>query len=300
MLTEVKMTAEWPGKPRRGSDVLVEESVRLNGIDVRYRVAGDGPAVVLVHGLGEDGGVWGRQQREVGGWRTYAYDLRGHGGSGVGAADGSLAQLRDDLLEFLREVSGPADCVGFSLGGAVVLAAAAVAPGLVTGAVVFGTSTVVGRAAVEFYEERIGLVRAGDRERLAEVMRADTVAALHRTDGDEDGSGGGGVDVDAVTERRMAAVGDGVGYANAAAAMAGLRERPLTPALADIACPVVVVGAAQDAFCPRKAAEILLEGLRGAACEVRYEEIADAGHLMNVEQPGAVTARLVAALESMR
>ncbi|WP_211259781.1 alpha/beta fold hydrolase [Streptomyces violens] len=264
-------------------------TAHVNGIDVRYRVAGDGPAVVLVHGLGEDGGAWERQQREMAGWRTYAYDLRGHGGSGRGNGEGSLDQLREDLLEFLRQVSGPAVCVGFSLGGAVVLAAAAVAPDLVTGAVVFGTSTVVGKAAVEFYEERIRLVRNGDRQRLAEVMRADTVAALHRTD----------VDVDAVTARRMAAVGDGAGYANAAAAMAGLRERPLTPALADITCPVVVVGAAEDAFCPRKAAEIMLDGLRGAACEVRYEEIPGAGHLMNVERPGEVTDRLVAALESM-
>ncbi|MBZ4014392.1 alpha/beta fold hydrolase, partial [Streptomyces purpurogeneiscleroticus] len=214
-------------------------------------------------------------------------------GSGVGAAEGSLEQLREDLLEFLRGVTGPAVCVGFSLGGAVVLAAAAAAPGLVTGAVVFGTSTVVGKAAVEFYEERIRLVRDGDRQQLAEVMRADTVAALHRTDGDGD------VDVDAVTARRMAAVGDGAGYANAAAAMAGLRERPLTPALADITCPVVVVGAAEDAFCPRKAAEIMLDGLRGAECEVRYEEIPAAGHLMNVERPEEVTARLVAALERM-
>ncbi|MER7395290.1 alpha/beta hydrolase [Streptomyces sp. NPDC000151] len=277
--------------------MLVEESVRVNGIDVRYRVAGDGPAVVLVHGLGEDGGVWERQQRAVAGWRTYAYDLRGHGGSGVGAAEGSLDQLRDDLLEFLRRVSGPAVCVGFSLGGAIVLAAAAVAPGLVTGAVVFGTSTVVGRAAVEFYEERIRLVRAGDRERLAAVMRADTAAALHGAEAEADVDAD--VDVDAVTARRMAAIGDGAGYANAAAAMAGLRERPLTPALAAITCPVVVVGAERDAFCPRKAAEIMLDGLKGAAGEVRYEEIPAAGHLMNAVQPAAVTARLTAALESM-
>ncbi|POX40031.1 alpha/beta hydrolase [Streptomyces sp. Ru73] len=264
--------------------------VRLNGIDVRYRAAGSGPAVVLVHGLGEDGGAWERQQAELTGWRTYAYDLRGHGGSGLGEAEGSLAQLRDDLLAFLREVTGPAVCAGFSLGGTVVLSAAAAAPELVTGAVVFGTSTVVGKAAVEFYEERIALVRGGDRQRLASAMRADTVAALYGTDGD----------VDAVTARRMAAIGDGGGYANAAAAMAGLRERPLTPQLAAVKCPVVVVGAAQDTFCPRRAADIMLDGLAAAPCEVTYEEIPDAGHLMNVERPAAVTDRLRAALASMR
>ncbi|MEU6116728.1 alpha/beta fold hydrolase [Streptomyces sp. NPDC047117] len=265
------------------------DRARLNGIDVRYHAAGDGPPVVLVHGLGEDSGAWERQQAEVAGWRTYAYDLRGHGGSGLGDAEGSLEQLRDDLLAFLREVTGPAVCAGFSLGGAVVLAAAATASELVTGAVVFGTSTVVGKAAVEFYEERIALVRGGDRERLAAAMRADTVAALYGTD----------ADAEVVTARRMAAIGDGAGYANAAAAMAGLRERPLTPALAAVECPVVVVGAAQDTFCPRRAADIMLDGLKAAPCDVTYEEIPAAGHLMNVEQPAAVTDRLTAALRSM-
>lgn len=265
--------------------MAVVKSVRVNGIRVRYREAGAGPAVVLVHGLGEDGASWARQQEELDGYRTYAYDLRGHGESGLGAADGSLGQLREDLVGFLREVSGPAVCVGFSLGGTVVLSAAAAAPDLLRGVVALGTSTVVGRAAVEYYAERAGRARSGDPRRLAEAVREDTAAALY----------GAEVDVAAVAARRLAAVGEGLGYANAAAAMAGLRDRPLTPVLADITCPVAVIGAEQDALCPRKAADIMLGGLPQAT----YDEIPAAGHLMNVERPAEVTARLAAALRRM-
>ncbi|TCP47878.1 pimeloyl-ACP methyl ester carboxylesterase [Tamaricihabitans halophyticus] len=260
-------------------------TITLRDIDVRYREAGSGPAVVLVHGLAEDHLSWHVQQETLAGFRTYAYDLRGHGGTTQGVGQGTLAQLRDDLGAFLREVSGPAYCVGFSLGGTVVLAAAAAEPDLVTGAVLIGTSTVVGRAAAEFYAERIGRVTDQDSSALAEALHADTAAALVNP----------ASDVDAITQRRIVAVGDGGGYANAARAMAGLRSAPLTPELGSVRCPVSVIGAEHDTFCPRKAADIIREALPHAT----YTEIADAGHLMNVEQPEAVTASITTALEGM-
>jgi pimeloyl-ACP methyl ester carboxylesterase len=47
-----------------------------------------------------------------------------------------------------------------------------------------------------------------------------------------------------------------------------------------------VVGATGDAFCPAKAAAILTDALP----DVIYHEIRDAGHLMNIDNPAAVTA----------
>ncbi len=258
-------------------------TARLGDIDVAYADSGSGPALVLVHGLAEDHRTWDAQQ-DLPGLHTYAYDLRGHGGTSLGDADGSLAQLSDDLVNFLRGVSGPAICAGFSLGGTVVLSAAAEEPELVLGAIVLGTSTVVGRAAAEFYAERIS--RVGDPQRVAEALREDTAPAV--TDP--------AADVDAITARRVAAVGNGLGYANAARAMATLREQPLTPRLAAIGCPVAVIGASDDSFCPRKAADIMLAALPCAT----YSEIPGAGHLMNVDNPSAVTSHLLAAVEGMK
>ncbi|MDA3630001.1 alpha/beta hydrolase [Saccharopolyspora sp. WRP15-2] len=253
----------------------------LNGIQTHYSAGGSGPAVVFVHGLGQDHRSWQRQQEEFTDRRTYAYDVRGHGASTLGAADGTLAQLRDDLLAFLSEISGPAVCVGFSMGGTVVLAAAAERPDLVTGAVVMGTSSVVSRAAADFFRQRAEEA-ATDPAAALRSLREDTAAMIsHST-----------VDLDEQVALRAAAIGDGAGYANAATAMAGLRENPLTPDLAAIKCPVTVIGAADDALCPRKAADILLESLPSAT----YREVPDAGHLMNVDNPKATTATLRAAL----
>jgi 3-oxoadipate enol-lactonase len=258
-------------------------TARLGDIDVTYADSGNGPALVLVHGLAEDHKSWSAQLG-LPGFRTYAYDLRGHGGTSLGTADGSLAQLAGDLANFLRAVSGPAICAGFSLGGTVVLATAAQQPQLVRGAVVLGTSTVVGRAAAEFYAERIS--RVGNARRLAEALRDDTAAAITEPD----------ADIEAITARRVTAIGEGRGYANAARAMAALARDPLTPHLSGIQCPVDVIGAERDTFCPRKAAEIMLAALPDAG----YREIPAAGHLMNVDNPAAVTANLLEAAERMK
>lgn len=255
---------------------------RLRDIDVAYREAGpvDAPAVVFVHGLAEDSATWQPQLDTLAGYHLYAYDVRGHGATDPGAGEGKLEQLAADLGAFLETVSGPAICVGFSLGGTIVLAAAADYPNLVRGVVVLGTSTVVGRGAAGFYTDRIA-----HAAELGESLRADTAAGLFRTD----------VDINAVTELRRAAVGDGRGYRNAARAMLALHEQPLTPRLADIGAPVQVIGAEHDAFCPRKAADIILAGLPQAA----YTEIPAAGHLMNIDNPQVVTAALAGALKGM-
>ncbi|MFI0462714.1 alpha/beta fold hydrolase [Saccharopolyspora sp. 5N102] len=257
---------------------LQTATAALNDIKTHYCAGGSGPAVVFVHGLAEDHRSWRRQQEEFADHRTYAYDVRGHGASTVGDANGTLAQLRDDLLAFLAEVSGPAVCVGFSLGGTVVLSAAAHRPDLVTGVVVLGTSSVVGRAAAE-----INLQRAAETgDAVLDSLRKDTTMMVSNST----------VDIDEVVARRAESIGDGRGYANAATAMAGLRGNPLTPELAAIKCPVTVIGGEHDALCPRKAADILLEALPRAT----YQEIPGAGHLMNIDTPEAVTAALRNAL----
>lgn len=261
---------------------LSEHRVRLADLDVAYAQVGDGPAVVLVHGLAESRHSWQRQQQDLPGVTSYAYDVRGHGDSSLGAANGSVAQLGTDLLDFLGAVSGRATVVGFSLGGTVTLWAAAQDNDLIEHAIVLGASSVVGRAAAEFYADRIAKAADPTSAAFREALCEDTAAACHLPDGE----------LASLVARRLAAVGDGRGYANAARAMASLRVEPLTALLAGISIPVDVVGATQDAFCPEKAARIIT----GAIPHARYHEIGGAGHLMNADRPQAVTDVLRAVL----
>lgn len=255
----------------------------IGDLQVAYTEAGEGDPVVYLHGLAEAHESWKVQLDAIDGHRNVAYDLRGHGRTTAGEPDGTVAQLGHDLIGFVDAViEQPATVVGFSMGGTVALWAAAHRPDLISNVVVLGTSSVVGRAAVGFYETRIEESRAPYSDAFVAAMRDDTRRGLAREP----------QDLDALTADRLRAVGTGEGYRNAATAMMRLRAEPLTPMLTELRVPVEVIAADEDTFCPAKASQILLESLPDA----RYQEIAGAGHLMNVDDPDAVTAALTNAL----
>lgn len=263
---------------------LATESTTLGDISVHQVWSdADGPTVVLLHGLAEDARSWAAIQRALPQFRTVAVELRGHGKTTLGDADGTLTQLRNDLIAFLTAVTGPAHVIGFSLGGTITLDAAASRPDLFRRVVAVGASSVVGGAAVAFYGRRIALVEAGDAASIREAFHEDTAPAVMQD-----------TDLDGLVRRRIEAIGTGGGYVNAARAMAALGQTPLTPRLAMIPQQVDIIGADQDAFCPRRAADILINGLPDA----RYHEIPGAGHLIAVDQPSALAARLAAVLST--
>lgn len=97
-----------------------------------YReVRGDGPDLLLAHGWGMHGAIWsGLAQRLATRHRVTLLDLPGHGHSPPALGDGDLEQWVRACLE-----AAPARAVwiGWSLGGALALAAALSAPERVRG-----------------------------------------------------------------------------------------------------------------------------------------------------------------------
>jgi len=242
-----------------------------------YWLTDGDPEVVFAHGLGEDHRAWARQEVTLAPtWPLCTYDIRGHGRSPAGAVDGTLGQLGGDLVDLLETLGHrPRVLVGFSLGGTIVLWVAAMRPELVRGVAVFGTSSVVGQRARQGYLDRAHQALAAREPAFAAATQEDLRAGLHRGD----------VDVAALVKWNLEAIGDGAGYRNAARAMAGLWDAPLTPLLSGVRCPVLVVGAEHDRFCPPKAQRLL----RDALSQSRYVELEGVGHMMNAEDPQAVT-----------
>lgn len=258
---------------------------RLNDIEVGYSQAGEGPAVVLIHGLAEDRSSWKDVQRSLGGYSSFAVDLRGHGETSLGQAEGNLSQLGGDLIAFLEKVTGPTACVGYSLGGTVVFWAASQRPDLFRQCVVAGTSSVVGRAAVGFFEERMKTLQQ-DFAAFTSALKDDTAAQLVSARDQ----------LDEVHARRVKAINDGGGYVNAARAMVRMASEPLTPLLSKIRCPVDVIYGDCDMFCPEKAVDILASALP----QMTRHKIRDAGHLMSIDQPQAYAEAIRAALDTQR
>jgi pimeloyl-ACP methyl ester carboxylesterase len=106
---------------------------RLDGLDLHYTVAGGGPAVVLVHGLGGFAESWRRNVEPLGRrFRVYALDLPGFGGSAKPPGVYDLPFFASALGGFLDALGlGQVTLVGHSLGGGVAVTYALIHPGRV-------------------------------------------------------------------------------------------------------------------------------------------------------------------------
>lgn len=267
---------------REGVAVISPRTVHIGDIDLAYRSDGEvsrETPIVFVHGLGEDSRSWLAQLSHFGrDHEVYAIDVRGHGGSSLGDADGSLDQLAGDLVGFLDTISGPSICVGFSMGGTIVLSAAAKRSDLVKHAVVVCSSSVVGSKIAERFQTRAEGIEAGGREFAADALRANLErSVLTRPANWQD-----------EVESRLDAIGDGRGYANGARAMASMKVTPLTSRLPEVKCPVDVLVGELDESCPWRAAEIIVDAVPSGAAHL----MPGVGHFVSIENPPVLTHAL--------
>src|SRR5437879_578580 len=151
-------------------------SVHIDDMEVAYSEVGRGDPLVLIHGLGDDHRAWRRTIPDLMlHRRVILYDLRGHGQTTLGTPHGTLRQLSNDLLQFLDAVNlEQVDIAGFSLGGTVAMRFAIDFPLDVRGLVLVATSSRVGRAAADWYRQRVDMVERGDPQ-LRETLDRDTV-----------------------------------------------------------------------------------------------------------------------------
>lgn len=120
------------------------EFLEVDGGTIAYDVTGDGPLVVLSHGIGDRRQAYRFLAPKLAqaGYRVASADLRGHGESSMGrmsvtGADDAITHpdIAGDLLALIRHLGGPAVIVGHSISGGAATIAAVQAPDLVSGIV---------------------------------------------------------------------------------------------------------------------------------------------------------------------
>jgi 3-oxoadipate enol-lactonase len=242
---------------------------RTGDIETAWFEIGRGSPLILIHGLADDHRLWRKTVPDLAlRHRVILYDVRGHGQSTVGNADGTLAQLGADLAR-LMDVIGleRASVAGFSLGGTIAMRLAIDHPRRVDVLFAVATSSRVGSAAAQWYAERAEL----DNAELKSTIDRDTVDAYHISPGElEEG----------LAIRRQSTQ-DAAGYRNAARAMAGLRAAPLDPELVKIRARTLIVCADLDQHCPPRAGEIIAAGIPDSTMEI----ILGSGHMLPAEKP---------------
>ncbi|WP_061290855.1 alpha/beta fold hydrolase [Herbidospora cretacea] len=117
--------------------------VEHDGGRIAYEIEGEGPLVVLAHGMGDSRRAFRFLAPELvaAGYRVASVDLRGHGDSSTGWASYSRTDTAGDLLAVVRALGGPAVIVGHSFAGGAATIAAVDAPDLVRAVVLVGPFT---------------------------------------------------------------------------------------------------------------------------------------------------------------
>ncbi|MER5762110.1 alpha/beta hydrolase [Streptomyces sp. NPDC002082] len=109
------------------------EFLSTDGGRLAYEVTGEGPLVVLAHGMGDNRAAYRETAALLvaAGYRVASTDLRGHGESSTGWASYTRTDVAGDLLGLIRHLGGPAVIVGHSFAGGAATIAAAQEPELV-------------------------------------------------------------------------------------------------------------------------------------------------------------------------
>lgn len=234
----------------------------------------DRPAVALLHPLGTDHRVWAPQLPALTDQLTVITpDLRGHGASPAPPGPYTIAELGTDLLASLDRLEVPrVHLVGTSLGAMVALWVAAHAPDRVDRLVACSGSAFL--ASEDAWRDRAQIVRSNGTMAIVD-------GAVHRWFGD------GRQPDDAVLERLVARfVGTSdEGYASCCEALGAMDLRDDVTQI--VAPTLVVVGARDQAIPPTHATE-----LAERIGNVRLVAVADAGHLIGIDQPATLNALL--------
>lgn len=264
----------------------------VHGRSVSYVEAGEGPVLLLIHGIAGTCDNW----REVVGplarhHTVIAPDFPGHGASEAGSGDYSIGSLASGLRDLLLALGHErATLVGHSLGGGVAMQFAYQYPEMI---------------------ERLALVSSGGLgPEVSPVLRA---AALPGADLFISATAGAGQRIGSVLGRGLAAVGlrPGADIAEVARGYATLEDPDRRAAFLDTLRAVVGTGgqrvAAGDRLYLAEAVPVLIVwGRRDSIIPVRHGEEAhrsipgsrlevfdDVGHMPQLEAPG----RFIAALE---
>lgn len=238
--------------------------------DVRlhYRVDGpdDGAPVVFANSLGTDMRLWDPILPMLPkGLRIIRFDKRGHGLSSCPPGNYSMGSLVTDTERLLDHL-GIKECVfvGLSIGGMIAQGLAVKRLDLIRAVVLSNTAAKIGNA--EMWAERIGDVRKGGIEALADAVMERWFATQFRATPELE------------LWRNMLARQDGNGYIGCSAAISGTDFYTPTSGLR---LPALGIAGSEDGSTPPDLVRETIDLIPGS----KFHLIRKAGHLPCVEQP---------------
>lgn len=251
--------------------------LRLPGGEVEVFMAGDGPALILMHPVNVGAGVFARQFASL----ATRYRLVCMHHPGVGATTwntdmtyGGIARLARTVLAELS-VAPPFHLMGSSFGGIVAQQFSLLHPAECASLVLVGCSYRIGADSREFrslpdvVREEFGLMYGDDADQAPEGDRAELEELLLRCES---------MDIQM-----------GLSYLDY------FRSRPSVLAqLPKIAVPALILRGRHDSMVTAKEAQVLYGAIPGA----QFTELPNAGHFLSLTHPAEVGGMLTPFLEA--
>jgi 3-oxoadipate enol-lactonase len=240
-------------------------------VSLHHRLEGGGARTLVLSGsVGTTLELWdGNVSALSSQYRLLRYDHRGHGRSPVPPGPYTVEDLAEDVLELLDELGlERVSFCGLSLGGAVGMALAVRAPERLERLILCCTSARFGEP--ETWVERARTVRAAGLEAITDAVLERWFTPAFRAARPEV--------VARFREQFVATPREGYAACCDALARWDAREN-----LGSIAVPTLAIAAADDPATPPEQLALIASGIPDAELVV----LADAAHLVNVEQPEA-------------
>jgi pimeloyl-ACP methyl ester carboxylesterase len=234
--------------------------VDVGGHQLRLTLSGSGPPDFLcLHGLVDRIEIWGRISQPLSErGRVACLDQRGHGESQAPAGPYGREDLAADVSAVIRSLgTGRFVLVGHSMGGIVAMTTALAHPEQVAGLVLIGTASQCNEKTAGWYER---IARAGEKDGNPGLARA-----IYGE------------------KSRKVIRGDARGICEVTRTLKSLYEDPLTPKLAAVECPVLLIVGDDDPM-GSKASSIIAAQFPDA----ELVTVPDCGHWVHVEEPGGV------------
>jgi pimeloyl-ACP methyl ester carboxylesterase len=250
------------------------QTIKLAHGRMAWREAGDGPTLILLHGLNGNSASWVRQYEALAGrFRVVGWDAPGYGGSDPHPQPG--AESYADAVAGLLDALGIERCflLGHSMGGLIAPNVAHRHPGRVERLVLSGTRVGYSGAAAEGLAQRIRdfeslTAEEFGRSRARTMVSAKAPPHIH----------------DAV-----AAVAAEVQREGYAAGVALLGQADNRAVLAALGIPILAIGGGDDTIAP----PACLDEIASTNAGTRVVRIDGVAHAAYIEAPERYNALLV-------
>jgi 3-oxoadipate enol-lactonase len=248
----------------------------IDGNTLHYTSVGEGPPVVLIHGLGGSANVW---QGVIGALQQHhhciALDLRGHGRS-QGRGKFSIEGWAQDVQRLIAHLElPPVTLVGHSMGTLIAQELARSAPDIIDELVLVGGISYFEPATADAYRQRADAVEAEGMDVLVDAWLAGAVSP--RSHATQPGMVG--------LLRELFLRNEPQHYAKACRALADAERVPRD----EIGQPTLIVAGSHDRSTPIAMAE----ELKGSIPVSRIKVISGVGHWMPLEDPDAIASAML-------